>query len=323
MSQIDVSNECVSNNQLTERVDASGAAVPAYAVCTNTTPEFKKVEMALETMYSEVKSLLPPLSSEESAELDAGRAETAEPNASNTVDYDQSAEVDIMNNAASGVAGSRITWYNAKALLADAQAGNTEWNVSAMNDNGQSDGFATFASTWLDQIVSGLTPVVNEQTDTYGRRFFSFENGIMNNTVAIVFEVHGRKMIKISDILLPLDEFLSLVSCDLKGEDPSKVGGELRSGNEVGRIPTYVECVFPTRALRIYNTNTVMIMSILTRLSTVFAKDTTADEQSVEAVEPTPVVEKTGYSWLIGSLAGAFVSGIVYGAALLSQRCKT
>jgi hypothetical protein len=137
-----------------------------------------------------------------------------------------------------------------------------------------------------------------------------------------VFEVQGKQMLTIGDTILSLDEFFSLVSCDAVRDDTSKVTGELRFGNDVqniARFPTHVSCVFPTRTVKIAGVNTTMIMSVLTHLSTVFTPPAPAQ---LVAESSYVAAKNDSHSWWAGGLLGAFVSGIVYGAALVANRYK-
>lgn len=303
-------------------LDLSGASL-VFAIL-NKPATNDEEEKEREKTVSEMKSLLEPLPTETQAEVDAARASTTEPEAANEAAYELAAEVDTTSLPEILEANGWVS-FQGRGLNRSHTVSSGPWNVSASNDAAAGkDGFATFESTWLDQVVGDITPVVNERTDAYGRRYFSFENGITNSVVVIVFEVQGRQMLKIGDVILPLEEFFSLQSCDLKGDDNTKIGGD--SGNEDwrtrlsgratnGRIPTHVECVFPSRTVKIPNVNTVIIMSILTHLSKVFGYS----EPELTSVADVSVKNSSNLWW---TLAGAFVSGLVYGAALVSQRFK-
>ena len=118
-------------------------------------------------------------------------------------------------------------------------------------------------------------------------------------------------MLTIGDTILSLDEFFSLISCDAVQDDTSKVTD--------ARFPTHVSCVFPTRTVKIAGVNTITIMSVLTHLSTVFAPKA---HQPLAAESSCVTVKNDSYSVWAGGLMGAFVSGIVYGAALVANRYK-
>jgi hypothetical protein len=281
-------------------------------------------EIDRQSERAELEASLSPLTADEVAVLDAARssAETQEePVAANALEEPSQEEVSFLTKAIQGAVGGSV-FTTIKESKFNSQYPSTigGWTVSAANDDAQNDGFATFQSTWIDQVVSSYTPVVQEKTDTYGRRYFSFDHGINNSLVVVVFEVQGKQMLTIGDTILSLDEFFSLVSCDYVRDDTSKVTGELRFGNDVQnitRFPTHVSCVFPTRTVKITGVNTTTIMSVLTHLSTVFAP------QVHSAAEDCRVtVKNDSYSMWAGGLMGAFVSGIVYGAALVSTRYK-
>ena len=295
-------------------LDASGAAV--IEACTDVSG-VSVWEIDRNSARAELEASLSPLTADEAAALDSARAEAQEaqePVAANALEELSQEEVSFLTKAVQGaMTGSGFTVFTTiNDSKFDSPYGVPStiggWTVSAANDDAQNDGFATFQSTWIDQVVSSYTPAVQEKTDAYGRRYFSFDHGINNSLVVVVFEVQGKQMLTIGDTILSLDEFFSLILCDVVRDDTL-------TATDV-RFPTHVSCVFPTRTVKIAGVNTITIMSVLTHLSTIFASPAPAQQHLAAESSCVTVKNDTNSVWA-GGLMGAFVSGIVYGAALV------
>jgi hypothetical protein len=265
-------------------------------------------------LIKDVSALLSPLTADESAAVAAAKKTDVDPAPANDTEVPYMLVSDLSNNEIE-IPNIDLQWAKFRTQNYGSIPVDEAWNVSAANSGEMQDGFATFQSTWVDQVVSSHTPKVQEKTDSYGRRFFLFDNGVYNSFTAIVFEVQGRQMLSLGGTILPLDEFFSLVSCEFKGESRMKLCGELRPGNEVGKVPEHVECVFPNRSLRISKMTAEMVMAVLTHLSHVY-------NGSPHTVKNTVIFEESQpqQPWYYGSLGITFLSGLVYGAALVAGK---
>lgn len=276
-------------------------------------------------LLTDLKASLVSLSTDEEAALLSARKGDCEPTAANepTIPYADvnnisKDEIIFWTETLCGASTTMFVSSNVGSLSIDPKPSIQTWNVSAANDTSQVDGFATFQSTWIDQVVTSHTPTIHERTDNYGRRFFTFDNGINNSFIAIVFEVQGKKMLTLGDVILPLNEFFNLNSCEFKSDLPIMNCVDRQTGNEEGKILECVECVFPERSLTISKMTTTKVMMIMTHLSKVYTSPVV--HQSLKKNEIVYFAQQTEKVWYYGSLVIVFLSGLVYGAALISGK---
>lgn len=263
-------------------------------------------------LIKDVSTLLSPLTADESAAIAAAKKADIDPAPANDTEVPYMLVSDLSNNEIHYDIPSWTLSRGSLLLPKETLAETKDWNVTAANDVAQQDGFSTFQSTWIDQFIASHTPTIQEKTDSYGRRFFSFDNGINNSFTAIVFEVQGKRMLMLNDVILPLEEFFSLVSCEFKGETQTKKCADLEFLEAMSKIPEHVICVFPTRTLTISKFTADKVMTVLTHLSKVY--DPNAKHVKNEIVFS---VEQETKPWYYGSLGVAFLSGLVYGASLV------
>lgn len=87
---------------------------------------------------------------------------------------------------------------------------------------------AAFESHYIDYVVKAFNPPVKEKTDAYGRHFFLFDNELTQSLVVLVFKVGGIQMVSIRNVVIPLNEFLGLQSCEESDAKNSKEQADLR-----------------------------------------------------------------------------------------------
>lgn len=138
---------------------------------------------------------------------------------------------------------------------------------------------APFESDILSEIIKKKEIPVRSQTDSAGRAYYHFREGIddvINNSATIVvFDVLGKKLVNISSTILRLDTLLSLKQCIHHKPTGSKPFEqiELRSTPIPASWFGSIECTFEnTGPLVIDNMSIDMMINIVSHLSRIYGK---------------------------------------------------
>lgn len=149
------------------------------------------------------------------------------------------------------------------------------FNVTAANDNWNNNAFANYESDWLTSIVKTHNCEVKTQTDSEGKTYYLFDNGLNRILVVIVFDTLNERMVKINDVIIPLKKFLNLKQCtgiasSAGDEAVAFEPRELRSA-PAPLVFGSVHCVFGDRSELVITNVTVdelmMVVSYLSRRS--------------------------------------------------------
>jgi len=83
--------------------------------------------------------------------------------------------------------------------------------VSAANDLNDTDKYTKFETDFLSELVSKVRYTVSSTKD--GEKSYILLQHDMQSTLVLLFPVHDKMLIKVSNLLMPLDNFLSLTKC--------------------------------------------------------------------------------------------------------------
>jgi len=145
----------------------------------------------------------------------------------------------------------------------------TEFTVSASNDNWNNSAFSEFESNWLSSIVKEHNIEVKTKTDANGKTFYLFDNGLNRNLVVVTFDTSNMHMIKINNVILPLEKFLTLKQCiGITSDDTVAFEQQDLRVSPAPYVVGSVRCIFSDDSrMRIDNISVDEIMSVVSYLS--------------------------------------------------------
>jgi hypothetical protein len=183
-------------------------------------------------------------------------------------------------------AGGTVRRINPDGEAVDV-SGNVFTVAPSNNFANLDDAFTTFHSSFLEsQMVEEQVTV--RRKDKGGKTYFHFERpGIYASAIVIVFPVNGKQMIKLGDLIMPLEEMLSITKCTAKtSTQPRKDAGEVpvfelrRSIDMLGGV----ECTFGKwQTVHINGIDVGLAMEIVHYLSSIYGKSD--EEEPVTEVE--------------------------------------
>lgn len=131
----------------------------------------------------------------------------------------------------------------------------------------------TVETTWWDGAIKvrGDTDMLHanmlkyeeirvEQTqDKFGRTIYMFDDKLTQHLMVVVFKMRGRYMVSVNEVLMPLEEFLSISTG--RAIEPSSANTSKPWANERG-----IECTVGSKLFTIPNTTMHIILVALTTL---------------------------------------------------------
>lgn len=191
--------------------------------------------------------------------------------------------------------------------------------VSAANDTySLNNAFSTFESNYLNSLIDEHSPTV-EVSENNGKKYFLFDKKAnRTNILVIVFEVAGKKMVNINDVVFSLDLLFTLDKCiRVKNQNMPKKSMTLDLRDQLLNYFHHdsIKCVFKGgETLQINGIDTILFMTIVSHLSSVYL---TGAEENAGHTLPTAVLQQAASSLaelvkeqLLTSLTGAFICGI-------------
>lgn len=262
-------------------------------------------DLVLEDLLEEAKKHIRYLPKDEQAWLDKARtSQGTPPEAANAADdqlehgtllanltmFDNKSIAEIITEitkAGPDAVFETINERNAQGIETPVNPATMD-SVRAANDNwGGSETYSVFESDVMKDIVQEYALHIHTKSDTDGKRFFYFDNGVNISITVVVFDMKGIRMIKLNNTILSLDTLLSLKRCVALPDAEEK-----REGVILRRTPAFqggVACIFEDEvSINIPNISVDSLMVIISHLSQVYACSAVLDTKEVRVPEKIP-----------------------------------
>jgi hypothetical protein len=240
--------------------------------------EFIEVLKMDEERKYELKQSLPALSAADQTVVDAAKKSYTPPKAVNEDDDNfssaefKSVENTVINDFYTIPQSTNTSPYSEEEQMITSMPESkkpTEFTVSASNDIWNNSAFSEFESNHLSSIVKEHNIEVKTQTDANGKTFYLFDNSLNRTLVVVTFYTLNTHMIKINNVILPLEKFLSLKQCiGITSDDKITLGSQELRLSSAPFVFGSVRCIFSDNSrLRIDNISVDEIMTVVSYLS--------------------------------------------------------